>query len=255
MSNAFVSNAVCLHRHQFIFLVTTLLTLWCLSAESTRAYTGIVLDQEFKLPYHTGLNYSIGHQEEYLAQTFTVQNTGELAGVGVQASISEAGQFTDDLHIRVTKVDEDGFALQDQVLARATIAPSNLPIDYILCPATITDVDLSHWHVPVVAGDRLAILISSSHRHYDYPYEIPYYLWFFQTHNPHPGGEYSIYAPERLGPTPLRDIWLGGGDTTVDAGFRVYVNVIPEPNSLLLLLCGAAGCYCWSTRTSTGARA
>jgi hypothetical protein len=203
----------------------------------------VVLDQEFKLPNHSGINYYLDYPGDYLAQTFTVRHTGELAGVGVQASVSGLGQFVDNLHIRVTRVDNDGYALMNEVLAEAAIAPSQLPIEGSVSPSAMTDVNLSSWHVPVTIGDRLAVLFTSNHAYYS-PASGPHYVWFFQIGNPHPGGEFSIYSPKAYGPTPLRDIWLGGGDKTVDAGFHVYVNLIPEPNSLLLFFPGAVGC-CW----------
>lgn len=206
-----------------------------------RANAEVILDQEFKLPVNTGINYYHDYPEDFLAQTFTVQNTGELAGVGVQGAVSGRGQFIDDLHIRVTRVGDDGFALKDEVLAEATIAAAQLPIAPSVSPATITDVDLSSWHVPVTSGDRLAILFSSEHAYYS-PASAPHYVWFFQTRNPHPGGEFSIYSPTLYGPTPLRDIYLPVDDKTVDAGFRVYIDVIPEPNSAVLLSCALAGC-------------
>lgn len=204
----------------------------------------VVLDQEFKQPPRAGINYYHDYPGDYLAQTFTVQNTGRLTGIGVQAAKSAAGQFVDDLHVRVTRVDQAGYPLANSVLAAGVIQSSELPIAPSTNPATITDVDLSSWNASVSAGDRLAILLSSDHAYYS-PEQGPHYLWFYALHNPHPGGEFSIYSPQLYGPTPLRDIWLGGGDKTVDAGFRVYVDLVPEPGSALLLawmvaLCGVA---------------
>lgn len=214
----------------------------------TQAATAeVIVDQEFKLPENTGINYMIDYPGDYLAQTFTVRNTGLLAGVGVQASVTARGQFVDDLHIRVTRIDEDGYPLPNEVLAAGSLAPDELPVAHYRSPATITDVDLSSWQVPVTAGDRLAILFRTDHTYYNpvdhRPIGGPMYAWFRQLHNPHPGGEYMDYSPQLYGPTPLRNIWLGGGDPTLDAGFRVYVDVIPEPSSLLLA-CGLFGC-CW----------
>lgn len=202
------------------------------------AEAAVVLDQQFMLPVDTGINYYHDYPDDYLTQTFTVQNTGKLAGVGVQGAVSGREPFTDDLHIRVTRVGEDGFALMDEVLAEATISPIDLPIAPSRSPATITDVDLSSWHVPVTAGQRLAILFSSTHAYYS-PSDASHYVWFFQIRNPHPGGEFSIFSPTLYGPTPLRDIYLPVADKTVDAGFRVYVDVIPEPSTILLIFCAA----------------
>ncbi|MCA9236184.1 MAG: PEP-CTERM sorting domain-containing protein [Planctomycetales bacterium] len=198
----------------------------------------VILDQEYMIPAHSGVNYYHDYPEDYLAQTFTVQNSGELAGIGVQAAVSGRGPFTDDLHVRITRVGQDGFALADEVLAATTISPTELPVSPSTSPERMTDVDLSGSHVTVSAGDRLAILLSSihsyfspPHRYYD-PNTPHHYLWFFQILNPHPGGEFSIYSPKAVGPTPLRDIYLPVDDKTVDAGFRVYVNKVPEPTSI-----------------------
>lgn len=218
-------------------------------ALSQASQAAVILDQEFKLPPHTGTNYYIDYAGDYLAQTFTVRNSGELAGVGVQASLSRPylGEPIDALHIRVTRIDGQGYPLTDQVLAEGTISPTDLPIEALVSPETITDVDLSSWRVPVTAGDRLALLFSSDNTSFDDGLG-PGYVWFFQSGNLHPGGEYMIYSPQLYGPKPLRDIWLGGGDKRVDAGFRVYVKTIPEPQSLVLFALGCVACLRFKRR-------
>jgi hypothetical protein len=173
------------------YYVTCLLLLIALVGG---ANAEVILDQEFKLPANSGINYYHDYPGDFLAQTFTVRNTGELAGVGVQGAVSGRGQFVDALHIKVTRVGDDGFALMNEVLAEATIRPADLPIAPLVSPATITDVDLSNWQVSVTAGERLAILFSSEHAYYS-PRSGPHYVWFYQFRNPHPGGEFSIYSP------------------------------------------------------------
>lgn len=222
-------------------MICRLLFLMLMVALAKASPAAVVLDQEFMVPPGTGLNYYLDYPGDYLAQTFTVRNRGELAGVGVQASISipYLGEAIDDLHIRVTRIDSQGYPLMNQVLAEGVISPAALPVAASVSPATITDVDLSSWRVPVAAGDQLAILFSSEQTYYVRK-PGPAYVWFRQLHNPHPGGDYMCYSPQLYGPAPLRDIWLGGGDKRIDAGFRVYVNAIPEPCSLGLLTVGCA---------------
>ena len=221
-----------------------LITAW---AQSTRA--GVILDQEYLVdPSRSWSNYYLDFPGDYLQQTFTVRHSGKLVGIGVQVSLHPypypwypSEPPIDDLHLKVVRTDADGFALIDEVLAEATIPPSRLiSLDHDL-PGPITDVDLTSWHASVLKGEKLAITFSSNQTDHSGPKYGTNYQWFRNYHNPHPGGEYSTYSPKYYGAKPLRDIWLGGGDPTVDAGFRVYVD-IPEPSSLLILLsCVAFG--------------
>lgn len=199
----------------------------------------VIVDQEYFLaPQSSSFGYFLDYPGDYFQQTFTVNNSGELAGVGVQVSLyaNTLGEYPapiDDLHLQIVRTDPDGFGLLDQVLAEATVLPSSLPFTYNAKPGAMTDVDLSSWHLPVTAGEKLSIVLSSDQT--DHSGTITNYLWFYNVYVPHPGGEFSIYSPQLYGPTPLRDIWLPDEDKTVDAGFRVYVDVIPEPHSLALL--------------------
>ena len=51
----------------------------------------VIVDQEFKLPENTGINYMIDYPGDYLAKTYGTEHTGLLAGVGVQASVTAEG--------------------------------------------------------------------------------------------------------------------------------------------------------------------
>jgi hypothetical protein len=189
-------------------------------------------------------NYYLDYPGDHMEQTFTVRHSGRLAGVGVQVSLlpdfrGGVQPPIDDLHLKVTRVGSNGFALVDQVVAEATIRPESLPITRSLEIGPLTDVDLTSWDVPVTSGDRLAIVLSSNQTDHSGPERGTNYLWFMSHFNPHPGGECSIYSPRLYGPLPLRDRWLGEGEPTVDAGFRVFLTPVPEPTtraSLLVLL-------------------
>jgi hypothetical protein len=201
----------------------------------------LIIDQEHDVRSHRGVsNYYLDYPGDYMQQTFTVRNSGMLMGVGVQVSITvntntPHPEPIDDLHVRVVRTGTDGFGLPTQVLAEASIVPASLSTTFGGVPGAIIDVDLSTHHAHVVAGERLSIQLSSMQTDNSGPQPGSNYLWFRSLYNPHPGGEYSTFSPKLYGPTPLRDIWLGGGDSTLDAGFRVYVDTIPEPCSLALI--------------------
>jgi hypothetical protein len=54
---------------------------------------------------------SLDYPGDYMIQTFTVNNSGQLAGVGVQVSIWGAtgdAPVTDDLHVTLMRTDSSG---------------------------------------------------------------------------------------------------------------------------------------------------
>jgi hypothetical protein len=203
------------------------------------AIAGVVVDQEYVVPSSAGgLQYYLDYPGDHMAQTFTVAHSGELTGVGVQVSLtlSPLGSQPpiDDLHVKVVRTDAEGFALINDVLAEGTISPTSLPFGPMRPPITV--VDLTSWDAQVSAGEKLAIALTSAQTDHSGPSHGTDYLWWWSLYNPHPGGEFSVYSPQLYGPTPLRD-WLRHSDNpTVDAGFRVYVNVVPEPASIVVAL-------------------
>jgi hypothetical protein len=230
-----------LRRHRLLvsFLVAII-------AVSVRPAVGeIILDQEnVVLPDVSHLSYFLDYPGDYMAQSFTLNHSGELVGVGIQVSLltdafGSSEPPIDDLHLKILRTGQDGFPIFSEVLAQATITASALPVASPFQPGPITDVDLASWHVHVSAGDRLAIALTSEQSYNSGSRNGTNYDWWWTLYNPHAGGEFSIYSPKVYGPTPHRDLWLGDGDHTVDAGFRAFVSVVPEPRSIITTALGS----------------
>jgi hypothetical protein len=206
----------------------------------------IVIDQQFTVTPGNALSYYLDYAGDHMAQTFTVRHSGTLAGIDIQVALSPdsygpAQPPIDDLHVKVVRTDSDGFAVMTEVLAEATVAPSRLPVAIPFGPSALTHVNLLDWHAQIWAGEKLAITLSSNQTDHSGPEYGTNYIWWRKLYNPHPGGEYSTYSPKLYGPKPLRDILRGVSEPTVDAGFRVYVNVVPEPSVFALASLGAFG--------------
>jgi len=204
----------------------------------------IILDQENYIDPLSGLghlSYYLDYPGDHLAQTFTVRHSGILTGLGIQVSLIVPDRFLydppiDDLHISVVRVDSNGFALINDVLAKGTIHRIGLPVANR--PGPMAVVDVSSWNARVSAGDRLAIAFASEQTDNSGPERAANYLWFRSVLDVHPGGRFSVYSPRAYGATPLWDFRVGPEVVTSDAGFRVYIDTVPEPGSLALALAG-----------------
>jgi hypothetical protein len=221
-----------MHSPGFALLLALVLT--------SPASAEIVLDQEYALGPGGSLNYYLDYPGDHLAQTFTVKNSGILTSLGIQVSLTAHDRIydmpIDDLHISVVRVDSNGFAIISDVLAKGTISPIGLPVTRNATPGPMANVDISSWNARVNAGDQLAITFASEQTYYTGTARATNYMWFRSTRDNHPGGRFSIYSPKLYGATPLWDFLVGPEVRTVDAGFQVYVDVVPEPSSLLLTL-------------------
>jgi hypothetical protein len=212
----------------------TILLLVCLC--SSPACAEVIVDQEHFIGVYWG--YILDYPGDYIAQTFTVRNTGQLTGIGVQVVRTHSSGLrpvTDDLLVRLIRTDSSGVPMIDEVLASHEILRSQIPIRSDFNP--MLEIDLSSLNLRVEEGERLAIAISSDHTYYAYQPNYLQYSWVSTIQDPHPGGEFFIYSPLLYGPIPhLVSDQLPR--PTRDMGFRVLVDAVPEPSSIALVLIG-----------------
>jgi hypothetical protein len=180
---------------------------------------------------------SLDYPGDYMIQTFTVNNSGQLAGVGVQVSIWGAtgdAPVTDDLHVTLMRTDSSGVPAIGEVLTSRVISRYDVPGWSDKVP--MLDIDVSSIGLDVQAGDVLAIALSSNHTYSNYPRNYRDFVWHAMPWNPHPGGAFYRYIPAEYGPTPhlVSDRYEPPGNTR-DMGFRVLINV-PEPLSLATIV-------------------
>jgi hypothetical protein len=217
------------------------LSIVCLCPVTAQAE--VVLDQEYVGSCCWG--YILDYPEDYIAQTFTVGHSGQLVSVGVQVVLSGSANYkpvTDDLDVALMRTNALGYPVIDQVIASRTISRYGVPKD---SNAPMIDVDFSAANLQVYAGEVLAIALNSDHTYYPFQpaggfYQYSWHSWI---RNPHPGGEFYIYSPRLWGPEPhlVRD-YSAPPDNTRDMGFRVHINVVPEPNAVTAML-GALVCF------------
>jgi hypothetical protein len=199
----------------------------------------VIIDQEVRTYPDSGyIGYILDYPGDYLAQTFTARHSGQLAGVGIQVSLNGIDHPPypppiDDLHLRIVRTDSAGVPMINEVLAEATI--DRFSLQPSIDPGEFVDV------VQVTAGDVLAITFSSDQTYYVEPHVGTDYIWYRSPRNEISGGEFYIYSPSIFGPEPFKNHYVSGDDRTIDAGFRVIIDVIPEPASISL----AAMCMCW----------
>ena len=212
-------------------IIVTLLV--CLVSRVATA--DVVVDQE-NIGSCCG-GYVLDYPGDYIAQTFTANNTGLLVGVGVQVSISGYANYapvTDDLHVTLMRTDASGAPAIGEILASQVISRYDLPERIDNDP--MFDLDFSYAGLNVHAGDILAIALSSNHTYYSYPNNYKQFLWRTTFWNPHPGGAFYIYSPPLYGPTPhLVSDYVEPPNNTRDMGFRVLIDT-PEPSSLAMIV-------------------
>ena len=165
-----------------------LLVLLAMTASKTFAAT--IVDQQFR---GSNFNYYLDYPGDYMAQTFTVRNSGKLASVGVGISISGypwTKPPADDLYIKVTRSDASGAPAIDQVLA----SRSYIWTEVRDRTSTTLNFDVSSWNIPVTVGEVLAIVVSSNHTAYTSPdsRSSQHYLWRGHKSDPHPAGDFYL---------------------------------------------------------------
>jgi hypothetical protein len=173
---------------------------------------------------------------DYLAQTFTVGQSGVLAEVGMdirRSGYSHYKDVTDDLLIRITRTDAAGYPATNEVLASTIIDRWQVPHDAY--SDAMLKVNLLPFRVPVQAGDKLAIVMSSNQTWFTHRWDYDHYYWYLNPYNPYPGGEMYIYSPQLFGPLPFARFNLRNPEITRDAGFRTLVLLVPEPSAAVQL--------------------
>lgn len=223
------------------FRIAVFITI--LSASST--FAAVEVDQQYLAPL--SVTSSLDHADEFMAQTFTIHNTGSIASIGVQVDIfgnssppQSRDGITDGLHVQLTHLTTTGEPDVSRVLATWVIDPLNIPFQSDA--VSITSTDLSAYHLHVDAGDQLAIVINTSYLDTTHQEDRNYGWLLAPTRDPVPGGVFYVYSP-RLTPNWIYSRSNVDPTLTTDGGFQVLVNTVPEPSSVVLMLIGAAiGC-------------
>jgi hypothetical protein len=199
----------------------------------------VVVDQEYLGNYSTG--YYLDYPGDYMAQTFTVRNSGQLLGLGIQVGLLGYPNYAppiDDLHVRLVRTDASGVPAVDQVLASGSYTWQEVP-DFSYHPDYYLGFDLTSSSLAVSAGDILAIVLSSNQTAFSGPGNTYLenhfnYTWHGMFQDPFPGGAFYLYSPRQFGPAPHLKIDHYDPPSSRDMGFRVLVNV-PEPPTLTMI--------------------
>jgi hypothetical protein len=199
----------------------------------------IVVDQQFLT---SKPRYILDYPGDYIAQTFTVRNTGKVVGIGIQVSVRGYQNYkpvTDDLLVRLVRADVSGVPAIDEVLASQTVPRSqvrrSLPADELI------ELDVRNANALVHKGDILAIALSSNHTYYAHPYNYLDYVWHGEFYDAHPGGDFYIYSPNIYGLEPRKVVDRRSPPNSSDMAFRITINRVPEPASIVLGAFGFLG--------------
>lgn len=189
-----------------------------------------MLDQSFVPNSYTGSVVSSGSNYIH-TQTFTSNLSGELAQVDIFVS-QFLGMPTENLNIMILDTNLGGIPDINQILASISLLPLDVPKSTGLGGAFVS-LDVSAFHIPVVAGETLAIAAQT-----DEPFSAlgPMYSWEIGfTSDPYPGG--NLFISNDSG----RNFYPTGSPLgSADVGFRTYVNIssIPEPETYAMLVSG-----------------
>src|SRR4029078_6020068 len=186
----------------------------------------VIVDQQYLT---NNPAYILDYPEDYAAQTFTIHNSGQLVGIGLQVSLwprSSDKPVTDDLLVRLIHTDAFGVPSINDVLASHVIDRNEVPfwIGYSV-DTPVLNIDLSDQDIHVEAGDGLAIAISSNHTffsHTSFGYQD--YAWHGGFYDPYPGGDFYLYSPRQFGPLPWKFADLIPPPNTRDMAFRVLID-------------------------------
>jgi hypothetical protein len=202
---------------KFFSLVAILI---CLAASTAAAE--VVIDQEHVGPIN--IAYSFDYPGDFMAQTFTLRNSGQLTSIGLQISQPNPPYPTGPLQVQLTRTNPAGEPDIANVLATSSISPTVVTHDSSGLP--MIDVDLRSQHVQVQSGEQLAIVLSSNDLHYDWSQS----LWFDEI----AGGKFFVYSPKTFGARWFYQ-WNNTDPTlTGDAGYRITIDTVPEPSAILL---------------------
>lgn len=208
----------------------------------------VIVDQQYLT---NNPAYILDYPEDYAAQTFTIHNSGQLVGIGLQVSLwsySNDKPVTDDLLVRLIRTDAFGVPSINDVLASHTIDRNDVPfwLGYSV-DTPVLEIDLADQGIHVEAGDGLAIAISSNHTFFSHsPFHYQDYAWHGQPFDPYPGGDFYVYSPRQYGPEPFKMADLLPPPNTRDMAFRVLIDT-PEPSSLSMIV-PLAMLLCWKKR-------
>jgi hypothetical protein len=222
-----------------------------------------VIDQEF--PAWDNVGYYLDYPGDYMAQTFTVRNSGQMISLGIRVRLSGYSHYKppiDDLLVQLIRTDEFGAPAIDQVLASRRYNRFDFP-RHSTSAVNYLDFDLTDWNIHVSIDEVLAIALSSNQTAYSGPansylYDHYNYVWHTSFGNLHPGGDFYLYSPNLFGPSPHKWEDRPSNPTsppfprpTRDMGFRVMI-AVPEPDSVPIIACSLIGIAalrpCWARR-------
>jgi hypothetical protein len=212
---------------------------WLLSGSAATAQT--IVDQEFSGGFSA--SYYLDFAGDFMAQTFTMRNGGQIMEIGVRVVLSHSFQPilppSDDLTMQLLRTDASGAPNAAAMLATRDFSWQEVQSSFDAGEPYVP-FDVSAWNVHVSAGDVLAIALSSDQTAYDsagnYLSGRRNYDWSTAFNDPFPGGEFWLYSPQLWGPVP----WKFSDrlpNPTRDMGFRVIV-ALPEPTGAALAGCG-----------------
>jgi hypothetical protein len=185
------------------------------------AFAEVVVDQEYIGP--TSKAYYFDYPGDYMAQTFTARNSGQLTSIGLQISQPHPPYPINPLRLQLTRTNAAGEPVVSNVLAAYNISPSVVTHDVGGLP--MIDVDLRSQHVQVQAGEQLAIVLSSNDVHYD---------WSTSFNDSIAGGRFYVYSPKTFGDRWFYQWWRTDPTRSWDAGYRITIDAVPEPTSIML---------------------
>jgi hypothetical protein len=199
------------------------LTACCASIVSAT----VVVDQATDAQEFSGATHI--YSMEVWSQSFRVGKTGEMTGIDLLLMRDEIVQLPLLVDVRMMSV--EGLPLAEiptvaddgaNVLAKASVLPENVPsmprvVGYDLNAAIMVHVALPRFSV--TEGQSLAIVLRSSA-----PLDTGLgYMWL-TGYPTYPQGEMFSRPPDSTQ-------WTSG---FADAGFRTYVDVVPEPTTFTL---------------------
>ena len=170
----------------------------------------------------TNINYYFDYAGDYIAQTLHCATP-----VGSHPSackISHEGTTASPLHFNMTRTDAAGDPLIIDVLASYDLSPSLVQSGNTGLP--MLNIDLNSQNIQVQAGDVLALVLSSNYVHYHWNETI------FQ--DKIAGGKFSVYSPQTFGARWFYQWYVPDRTRTGDAGYRITIDAVPEPSSLIL---------------------